>query len=289
MDAQTLELKTALASLFSSGMYSDLTIVCGAKRYQVHRALLASRSPFFEGACRNSFLEAQTGVIDLSEDDAEAVEHMVHYFYHVDYLTKPLSRRSSQRSSRPSSPLSRISKRTAPKKLDPALVEDPLLAIMAAANTTMPLTPPAEEPAFQNFETSSSKFPDTPMADQFEIDDLESEPEPEVNPQKSHLVTHAKVYAIAEKYGITGLKALARQKFAQELNLHLDSPDFAEACQEAYESTFHTDRGLRDVIIQAFRANQGLSQRENVELMLRDTPSLTFELFRMASGQPIAS
>jgi hypothetical protein len=44
----------------------------------VHRALLATRSSFFEGACRNSFLEAQTGVIDLSEDDAEAVEHMVH-------------------------------------------------------------------------------------------------------------------------------------------------------------------------------------------------------------------
>jgi hypothetical protein len=59
-------------------MYSDLTIVCGGKRYPVHRALLATRSSFFEGACRNSFLEAETGVIDLSEDDAEAVEHMVH-------------------------------------------------------------------------------------------------------------------------------------------------------------------------------------------------------------------
>jgi hypothetical protein len=59
-------------------MYSDLTIVCGAKRYPVHRALLATRSSFFEGACRNSFLEAETGVINLSEDDAEAVEHMVH-------------------------------------------------------------------------------------------------------------------------------------------------------------------------------------------------------------------
>jgi hypothetical protein len=59
-------------------MYSDLTVVCGAKRYPVHRALLATRSSFFEGACRNSFLEAETGIIDLSEDDAEAVEHMVH-------------------------------------------------------------------------------------------------------------------------------------------------------------------------------------------------------------------
>lgn len=290
MDVPTLELKTALASLFNSGMYSDLTIVCGGKRYPVHRALIATRSSFFEGACRNSFLEAETGVIDLSEDDAEAVEHMVHYFYHTDYLNKPLSRRSSQRSSRASSPLSsRLGRRNAPKKLNLALVEDPLLATLAAANNSMPLTPPDDEPAFYNLD-ASTKMPDTPMDDQFAMNELETEQsEPESNTQKAHLVTHAKVYAIAEKYGIAGLKVLARQKFAQELDLHLDSPDFPEACQEAYESTFHTDRGLRDVIIQAFRANPGLSLRQDVELAVRETPGLAFELFRMASGLPISS
>jgi hypothetical protein len=91
------------------------------------------------------------------------------------------------------------------------------------------------------------------------------------------------------RYGITGLKVLARQKFAQDLDLHLDSPDFPEACQEAYESTFHTDRGLRDVIIQAFRSNPGLSLRQDVELTVRETPGLAFELYRMASGMPITS
>ena len=67
--------------LFQCGQYSDLTIVCGAKRYPVHRILLATRSTFFEGACRNGFREAETGVIDLTEDDAEAVDHMVHCTY----------------------------------------------------------------------------------------------------------------------------------------------------------------------------------------------------------------
>ncbi|OAL01026.1 hypothetical protein IQ06DRAFT_136133 [Phaeosphaeriaceae sp. SRC1lsM3a] len=290
MDAPTLELKSALASLFASGMYSDLTIVCGGKRYPVHRALLATRSSFFEGACRNSFLESETGIIDLSEDDAEAVEHMVHYFYHMDYLSKTLSRRTSQKSSRSSSPLAlRTSKRSPPKKLNLALIEDPLLATMSAANASMPLTPPADEPSFQNLD-ASSKVPDTPMADQFSTDELEGdEPEPELDAPSAHLVTHAKVYAIAEKYGVAGLKTLARQKFIQDLDLHLESADFPEACQEAYESTFHTDRGLRDVIIQAFRANPGLSLRQDVELAVRETPGLAFELFRMASGLPIAS
>lgn len=119
----------------------------------------------------------------------------------MDYLNKSLSRRSSQRSSRASSPLSsRFSRRAAPRKLNLALVEDPLLATMAAANSSMPLTPPADESTFQNLD-ASTKMPDTPMADQFAIDDLESEQsEPTLDVQKGHLVTHAKVYAIAEKY-----------------------------------------------------------------------------------------
>jgi hypothetical protein len=111
--------------------------------------------------------------------------------------------------------------------------------------------------------------------------------QPHHSPAPSILVSVSLTYH--RRYGITGLKVLARQKFAQDLEVHLDSPDFPEACQEAYESTFHTDRGLRDVIIQAFRANPGLSLREDVELAVRETPGLAFELFRMASGLPIAS
>lgn len=71
--------------------------------------------------------------------------------------------------------------------------------------------------------------------------------------------------------------------------MHLSSPEFADACQEAYESTVHTDRGLRDVIIQTFRANPDLSMREDVEMAVRETPGLAFELFRMASGLPVSS
>lgn len=71
---------------------------------------------------------------------------------------------------------------------------------MSAANASMPLTPPADEPSLQNLD-ASSKVPDTPMADQFANDELEGEePELESEAHSAHLVTHAKVYAIAEKY-----------------------------------------------------------------------------------------
>jgi hypothetical protein len=95
---------------------------------------------------------------------------------------------------------SRFSKRNPPKKLNLAFLEDPLLAQASAASPLMPLTPPAEETMFQPLD-ASLKFPDTPMAEQFADDYIESVAmEPEVDVEKAHLITHAKVYAIAEKY-----------------------------------------------------------------------------------------
>ena len=63
--------------LYQSTKCSDLTVYCRGKTYPVHRAILRARSQFFEGAVRNPFRESQAGWIDLSEDDPEAVEHMI--------------------------------------------------------------------------------------------------------------------------------------------------------------------------------------------------------------------
>jgi len=63
--------------LYAGGKYSDLTITCNFRQWAVHRAIVCSRSGFFDGACSNAFVEANSGVIDLSEDDEEAVEQMI--------------------------------------------------------------------------------------------------------------------------------------------------------------------------------------------------------------------
>jgi len=68
----------ARGRLHVGGKYSDLTITCNYRQWAVHRAIVCSRSGFFDGACSYAFREAETRSIDLSEDDEEAVNQMIH-------------------------------------------------------------------------------------------------------------------------------------------------------------------------------------------------------------------
>ncbi|KAF2085501.1 hypothetical protein K490DRAFT_67657 [Saccharata proteae CBS 121410] len=291
MDAPQTELLSAFATLYDEGKYSDLTVVSGHRRFAVHKAIICSRSSFFDGACSNPFREAASGIIDLSEDDAEAVEHMIHYFYHLDYLSKAKSRRSTAPSSpmSPTSPVIRRTSRRRPKKLNLALVEDPLLAQAALSPIAIatPQTPPSP---IASPVTMDAKIPPHDWVEDSPDDDVDSsdydDDEAECDADQPHLVLHAKVYAIAEKYGITGLKALAKRKYAAQLEQHWIDAEFADSIQEVYETTIDTDRGLRDLVIQAFREHPELARRKDVEFIVKDTPGIAWELFRVGWGMP---
>ena len=104
---------------------------------------------------------------------------------------------------------------------------------------------------------------------------------------ESHLLLHTRVYELGERYDIPSLKQLARQKFEIAMACYYDSPEFADAVEEAYYSTVDTDRGLRDIVLQAFRAHPQLTTTQDVFAVIKDTPSLALELFKLERGVPV--
>ncbi|KAH0556868.1 hypothetical protein GP486_005347 [Trichoglossum hirsutum] len=71
--------------LLQSSKYSDLTIICGNREFNVHRSIVCPRSRFFAAACDGEFLEGKTGKITLMGDDMETVKRMISYLYTLDY------------------------------------------------------------------------------------------------------------------------------------------------------------------------------------------------------------
>ena len=101
----------------------------------------------------------------------------------------------------------------------------------------------------------------------------------------SNLTIHAKVYALAEKYTIEGLKSLALKKFKTDLDLHWASADFLKAAKEVYTSTIPKDRPMRDVVVETFGRHPYLLNSEAAQNTVREL-DLCYDLmmkFRPAS------
>lgn len=104
---------------------------------------------------------------------------------------------------------------------------------------------------------------------------------------ESHLLEHTRVYALAEKYDIPSLKQLAKSKFEMAMACWYDSEEFAEAIEEVYCSTVDSDRGLRDVVLETFKCHPQLASTQDVFAVIKETPSLAMELFKVERGIPV--
>ena len=85
--SQPSALKTAIATLYHSGKYSDLTLECDGLRFKVHKSVVCGRSPVLEKECDGNFLEGKTGYVVVGAPDANryTVRRMLDYLYKDDY------------------------------------------------------------------------------------------------------------------------------------------------------------------------------------------------------------
>lgn len=83
------------------------------------------------------------------------------------------------------------------------------------------------------------------------------------------------------------MKHLAKERFESTLACCYDAPDLAQAIEEVYHATDASDRCLRDIVLQAFRCHPQLAIVSDIYEVIKATPQLAFELYKVERGWPI--
>jgi len=97
---------------------------------------------------------------------------------------------------------------------------------------------------------------------------------------KSVLELDAQVYAIAEKYDISGLKDLAKHKYKLALG-NCSGGDFLRSIQQVYQLTPPSDRGLRDLVIEYTSAHMTeLRAKNEFTVAIEDIPGFCVDLLQ---------
>ena len=101
---------------------------------------------------------------------------------------------------------------------------------------------------------------------------------------ETELHVHAKVYALADKYGIRDLENVAQAKFADAASRHWNTGSFPLAIQVVYSSTPDNHQGLRDVVINTISKHRELLMKAEVETLVKNVNGLAFGLLESAWG-----
>ena len=100
-------------------------------------------------------------------------------------------------------------------------------------------------------------------------------------PSQGYIIEHAKVFAIAVKYQIDGLRGLAAAKFKDAATAYWKYDDFVEAIYVVYSSTFEGVTQLRDVVTDILHQHfDDLEDMPEVETALCNVPRLAYDLLK---------
>jgi len=90
-----------------------------------------------------------------------------------------------------------------------------------------------------------------------------------------HLLIHAKMYEIADKYDVVGLKDLAKEKFKLACAASWNDDAFSIAAHHAFSTTMEDDKGLRDIVSGTISDHMELVRKPEVQALLTEFNGLS--------------
>ncbi|KAH4862491.1 hypothetical protein HBH75_015400 [Parastagonospora nodorum] len=274
-----------LKSLLDTGKFSDFTITCQGREWKVHKAIVCSQSDTIEAASRFG-KEAEEAKIDLTEDDPEIVEYMLRFMYErnyrlpsddmpgphwVDFNLEILAKDSSitkQKTLRESEVICYEHSSEAMKTLReefPGLLEKYQGKVLRIGRIVrlFKLKHDVIEIVNGYWDEKSETYrqPSSPPAGDKDLN------------------IHAKIYALADKYFVKGLKALACEKFEECLKASFAARSFYEAIDIVFTTTPDTDTGLRDLAakrVSEEKQKYCLDANPDLRKALKEIPDLAY-------------
>jgi hypothetical protein len=264
-----------------------------------------------------------TAVLNLTDDDPEAVAMVVQYLYHLDYPHQPsvieqlppVNGYSKDEAAGDEdtceSPTAQHMVPDEPKPGTPSVASQddrdlqPKSALVKPAKAgrkgkkkrkTSTATAPVNE-----LEHATESVPDQPLPEA-DADDghYDAVVVPEGQGQASgqgltcishngELVVHAKVFSLSQKYDIEGLKGLALEKFRGEAEEGWDKEDFLLAVREVYHSSMdgYGDKRMREAVTDIVCQHPELLDKPATQSAIKDLQLNYDVLMRMRRNSVI--
>jgi hypothetical protein len=216
---------------------------------------------------------------------------MINHFYQLDYDDRPQSHVAVENGIDEEGP-QEVSQESVPEPSSPD-------AIGFYEELSTPPAAPAEEASDdlavqKNYARGKKKKRHAAASSKFIAYDEEPATNSIITPssfEETELSTNARMYALADKYGIEDLKELAREKFATVATRDWNKGGFAHAVQIVYESTPKSDSGLRDVVVETINQHRDLMKDSEIENMLEELNGLAVGVLKVvcSSNPPVDS
>ncbi|KAK5201352.1 hypothetical protein BJ546DRAFT_1057271 [Cryomyces antarcticus] len=91
------------------------------------------------------------------------------------------------------------------------------------------------------------------------------------------VLLHVKVYNLAEKYNVWGLKAAAVVQFEKQLTVHWSDAEFFPALYVAYQNTPENEKFLRHAAADALNAHPELPREPEVQAAMYEVNGWSYE------------